>query len=108
MNILNKKEFCDVIRDLKENEEFINKINDVFNEFRNESNIFATGLENTVVKLLEIMFEDTENQWIAYWIWERCFGEDYKIGDVTEADGTVIPLRTAEDLYDFLIKNMKG
>jgi hypothetical protein len=108
MNILNKKEFCDVIQDLKENEEFINKINDVFNEFRNESNIFATGLENTVVKLLEIMFEDTENQWIAYWIWERWFGEDYEIGDVTEADGTVIPLRTAEDLYDFLIKNMKG
>jgi hypothetical protein len=108
MSILNKKEFCDVIQDLKKNEDFINKINDAFNEFRNESNIFSTGLEDTVVKLLEIMFDDTENQWIAYWIWERCFGEDYEIGDVTEADGTVIPLRTTEDLYDFLIKNMKG
>ena len=107
MNVLSKKDFCRTLNDLRHNDEFLNSINDVFQKFGKDYAVCSTGLEDTVVDLLEIIFQDKENQWIAYWIWEENFGETYKEGDVTENDGTIIPLRTAEELYDFLVKNMK-
>lgn len=76
-----------------------------FRKYKREDQVYSTGLEDTVVSLLEIIFKDKENQWLAYWIWELNYGEVYNDGDVTEEDGTIISLRTAEELYDFLIKN---
>ena len=69
--------------------------------------IYSTGLEDIVVELLETLFEDKESQWISYWVWEENYGKTYKEGDAVEDDGTIIPLETAEELYDFLVKNMK-
>lgn len=105
MNILSKTDFCSIINDLKRNDEFLDDIGDVFRKYKREDQVYSTGLEDTVVSLLEIIFKDKENQWLAYWIWELNYGEAYNDGDVTEEDGTIISLRTAEELYDFLIKN---
>lgn len=105
MNILSKKDFCGIMYDMEQHFEFQEKLNDVFREFNQDVCIVHTNLENTVVEILEIIFDDKENQWISYWVWEEEFGQKYKKGDVTEEDGTIIPLETAGDLYDFLIKN---
>ena len=108
MSILSKTDFRKIINELKRNEEFIDKLNDLFSDFQRDDSVYSTGLETTVVKLLETMFNDDSTHWIAYWIWECNFGEDYNEGDVTEEDGTNIPLKTTEELYDFLIKNMEN
>lgn len=107
MNILSRDDFCRTIYELKRNDEFIDKLNDLFSEFKRDDAVYCTGLESTIVSLLETMFDDNQTNWISYWLWELNFGNDYKEGDVTEHDGTIIPLRTAEELYDFLIKNME-
>lgn len=57
-------------------------------------------------RVLKEIFNDTE-EWIDYFCYERNFGADLKLGDVTYADGTPIPMSTPEELYDFLIINMK-
>lgn len=106
MSILNKKDFCNVIQKLQRNDEFIDRLYGLFREFDKEVDVYETGLEETLIFLLEKMFDD-EGEWISYWIWETNYGKDYKDGNITEADGTVIPLKTAEELYDFLIKNIK-
>lgn len=103
--MITKKEFCKIIDNLKRNDEFIDDLGEVFRKYRREEQIYSTGLEDTIVSLLEIIFKDKEAQWISYWVWELNYGETYNEGDVTEEDGTNIPLRSAEDLYDFLIKN---
>ena len=104
---LRKEEFSKTLSSLKRNEDFIGEINDVFRKFSKDDLIYSTGLEETIIGLLETLFDDKENQWIAYWVWKENFGETYKEGDVTEEDGTIIPLATAEELYDFLVKNMR-
>lgn len=106
MNILSKNEFCRTINELKKNDEFIDKLNDLFFEFRRDDSVYMTGLESTVVNLLEVMFKDNKTNWISYWIWECDFGESYNDGDVTDDNGETISLKTSEELYDFLLKNM--
>ena len=61
--------------------------------------------ENKLCDLLSYLMEDEKTWWIDYFCWERNFGRDLKLGDVTEKDGTPIPLKTAEDLYDLLVRD---
>ena len=107
MKVLTKKEFCDIINDLYEYEIFLTQLNGALRYKTHDNNISNIGLEETVVKTLEIIFDDKITGWISYWIWELNFGKRYTEGDVTEKDEIVIPLKTAEELYDFLIKNME-
>lgn len=104
--IISKDKFCQILTKLKENEDFIDGINDVLREFGRDNYIFPTGLEDVIVRLLETVFEDTD-KWISYWVWEENFGRKYEDGDAIDERGSIIPLKTAEDLYDFLIKNME-
>jgi len=55
--------------------------------------------------LLEAIFKD-EGEWISYWMFELDYG--LKADDLTahEADGTPISLKTIQDLYNLLIKNL--
>lgn len=104
--MITKTDFCQVIEDLKQNEEYLDDIRNVFKKHRRETQVYSTGLENTIINLLETLFKDEEDNWIDYWIWELDFGEKYEEGTVTDEDGSIIPLKTAEELYDFLIKEM--
>lgn len=104
--IINKSEFCRILTKLKENEDFIDEINNVLRKFGGDSYIFSTGLEDTIVRLLESIFSDTD-QWISYWVWEKGFGDNYEDGDAVDENGDIIHIKTAEELYDFLIKNMR-
>ena len=106
--MITKKEFCDAISELKRNEEFIDKLNDVFREFNSDNAIYSSGLEDAIVRILENIFDDDKNGWISYWIWELNFGETYEEGDVKDENNNNIPLRTAEELYDFLVKSMEN
>lgn len=105
---INREEFSEILSKLKQSYNFLGELNDLFSKYKREDLVFSTGLEDTVVKILEILFKDKETQWIAYWVWELDFGEKYKDGCVSESDGTNIPLRTAENLYDLLLKNMRS
>ena len=44
---------------------------------------------------------DKETEWIDYYLWEKDYGRDNQL-EVTEKDGTPIPLTTAEDLWNLL------
>ena len=104
--MITKTDFCQVIEDLKQNEEYLDDIRNVFKKHRRETQVYSTGLENTIINLLEALFKDEEDNWIDYWIGELDVGEKYEEGTVTDEDGSIIPLKTAEELYDFLIKEM--
>ena len=61
---------------------------------------------NVLVKILRDLTND-ENDNIGYWLWELEFGEKYTEGCITEADGTPIPLKTIEDLWNLLKNDTK-
>lgn len=105
--MLSKKEFCEIIEQLRNNEEYISELNQIFRKHKKDTQVFATGLENTVVKLLESIFNDFNN-WIAWWCWELDFGKHYKDGCISSEDGKVISIKTPSELYDLLIDNQNN
>lgn len=103
---MSKESFCKVMDDYKAMFDFTNEMNELFDKYKMDGNIYPPMCTETVIDLLECIFND-KNQWIRYWTWELDFGKDYEDGDVKDKDGSVIPLETAENLYDLLIENMK-
>ena len=59
-------------------------------------------LHSALLKVLEIMYRDEEEQIISWWIYETDCGKkkDFHIYD----GGGVVPTDTIEDLYNYLIK----
>jgi hypothetical protein len=55
---------------------------------------------------LETMKEamDDEYDYLSYWIYELDFGKKAKKNSITEKNGTPIPIKTLDNLYD-IIKN---
>ena len=102
---LTKEEFVEALNFIKEREEAQTKIGELY-ESEFEDSIFwpYSRWQAWSVGLLGKVMRDTENDWISYWIYELDYGAKYKDGDVTEADGSIIKMATAEDLYNFLVK----
>ena len=111
LRILSKKEFVQIINQLKEVNDFVEetnnkarKLNDaIISDFFNVGSL-SISHEMIVLHLLEKMFNDSDI--ISYWLYELDYGKKYKEGDITEKDGTIIDISTPEKLYDFLIENM--
>jgi hypothetical protein len=105
MAILNKTEFCEIMNNLKKTDECIDTLNNIFKTHNKDIKIYSTLYEFTdILKVLKIMFND--NDMIDYWIYDLDYGEKYSDGCITEKDNTNIVLKSAEDLYEYLIQEM--
>lgn len=101
---MKKELFIDTINFIKELNVEENKFNKLLREIDSE---FGGGFIHNksihyLTGLLKELYND-ENDWISYYCWEIDFGDKYKEGCVTEQDGTPIPLKTPEDLYNILV-----
>ena len=103
---MNKESFCKVMDDYKSMFNFTDEMNELFDKYKMDGNIFPPLCTETVIDLLEFIFDD-KNQWIRYWVLELDFGKYYEDGDIKYDDGEVIQLKTVEDLYDLLVRNME-
>ena len=57
------------------------------------------------IDILEHLLKELVNDeydYISYFMWELDFGKDYTDGTITEADGTIIKLENASDLYNLI------
>lgn len=64
-------------------------------------NMFIPSMISNLVNLLEYILDD-KDEWISYFVYELDCGRRYKEGSVTNADGSLIPLVTIEDLWAIL------
>ena len=103
---MSKESFCEVMDNYRSMFDFTDEMNDLFDKYKMDGNIYPPMCTETVIDLLEFIFND-KNQWISYWVFELEFGKQYEDECIKWEDGEVIPLKTAEDLYDLLIRNMK-
>ncbi len=58
---------------------------------------------DALITVLEEVMCDTDG-WISYFCYERDYGRNTHLGDVTDAEGNPIPFSTAEDLYNLLTR----
>lgn len=107
--MITKMHFADIINKLKEVNDFVNETNDrarkisdaVMSDFFNAQSL-SISHENIVIELLTDMFNAGDI--ISWWIYDLEYGTKYKDGCITEKDGTIIDVSTAEKLYDYLYK----
>lgn len=104
--MISKKTFVNIIDRL---ERFEDKVNAVDEALRNLSpdfgGIYLPQPTAIVVDLLSEMFKDEEG-WLSYFIYERNWLLDFKLGDIMINDEK-IKIENWKDVYDFLIKNME-
>lgn len=104
--MISKKTFVNTIERL---EIFEDKVNAVDEALRNLSpdfgGIYLPQPTAIVVDLLSEMFKDEEG-WLSYFIYERDWLLDFKLGDIMINDEK-IKIENWKDVYDFLIKNME-
>ena len=106
--MLSKEMFIKCINFMKERNDAMGKINEVFTE-EFEDSIFYPYFkyENMLSQVLKDTMQD-KGDWIEYFLYEGDYGRDLKPDSVTEADGTPIDITTPEKLYDFLVKEYFG
>ena len=95
---LSRKDFTNAIQAIIDVMETNTKLEDLLDCSVIEYN---HRLGAATVSLLSNVMNDKET-WIDYWLWELdCGRRDDLV--VTEADGTPIPMKTIDDLYNILV-----
>lgn len=103
------KLFENLITALKEQLELDKKNSDLLGEVFTDSYLIMypnSIIIEAVISFLEDYFND-EGEWVSYFVYELDFGEKWYSDCVLDSDGKNIPLKTIEDLYNFLIKGKK-
>jgi hypothetical protein len=60
---------------------------------------------NIILKTLKYAMKDnTDSDWISYWIYELDYGKKAKARTVTGKNGRNIPIKTIDDLYNILVR----
>lgn len=70
--------------------------------------VFITPLTDRLIKILademQCQTSDQIGNDIEYWVYEAKFGEHFD--KMWREDGSEVPLKTASDLYDWLLENI--
>lgn len=105
--MIKKDLFVQTINFIKERNDAMDNINEVFSEEFNDSVFYPYfKYESQMVKVLAASFDyddDIIRDWIEYYCYELDFGQKHQLGDVTKND-VPIPLGTPEELYDMLFE----
>ena len=66
---------------------------------------YVTGIFDTTFDLLKEAMNDKDN-WIEYFVYERDWLRDFKLGDV-EVNGEPVKIYSWGDVYDFIVTEDK-
>lgn len=104
--IPSKKEFCEIIQQIKNYEEYTDAMLNINRKYGIDYRIDGIPIVTTLLSLLKIVFQD-DGDYISWWVWEVNFGENCKKGPVIwESNGKPIDVSNSELFYDFLIENI--
>lgn len=100
MKPISKKKFVEIINTIKDVIERYQAL------YKIGVNITFPMLEDTVIDLLNHIFDDNSN-WIEYFIFDLDFGTKWTEKSITTMEDEPIYIRTPEELYDYLVENME-
>lgn len=98
---LNSKQFSQVMNKLKVQWNALDEIDSLASKYAMSLEFVSLTQFDVICNCLEIMFDDYEDRWINYWMFDLDFGqkaEEYKV----TMNGKRIDLRTPENLYNMI------
>lgn len=106
--MISKKQFVGYIEKLKELSVVEENINKAFRGLDTDFNLISFGnYTSLITKILHDVFDDQYDN-LGYFLYELDYGKKWKKGKVSYKNGEDIPMGTAEDLYDYMVKEMKS
>lgn len=107
--MISKEVFIKVIEQLENLNERMDKVDSAMKELnRDFCGFYITDIFDITIGLLEEVFNDKENGWLSYFVYERDWLHDYTLGDVIVIiNGEAVKIESWGDVYDFLVKEME-
>lgn len=108
--MIDKLEFVSIINKLMEVNDFVEETNNnarklhdaIISDFFNASSL-SISHETLVVRLLREIFNLQDDDTLTWWLYEKNYGRDFKMGDFSV--GVIdVDLSTPEKLYDYLVE----
>lgn len=104
--MITKETFVKTINKLEELDNKMNKVDEALQSLSPDfGGFYIPDIFDITVDLLREAFRDEED-WIGYFIYERDWLHEFELGDIL-MNNKIIEIRGWEDVYDFLINNMK-
>lgn len=101
--MISKETFVKTINSLQELDNKMNAVNDAMRSLNSDfCSFYITEPFDIVIDILEESMGDNEG-WISYFIFERDWLNNFKLGDV-EINGIPVHINDWEDVYDFIVK----
>lgn len=104
--MISKEKFVVYINRLKNYDDYLEDIKEINRKYSFDSNCIDNKCYSITLDLLKDVFNDNNNSWIEYFIFELDYGSEYKYGTIT-IDTKNVNLSTPGHLYDLLIDIMK-
>ena len=105
--MISKENFVETMEQLEALDEKMDAVDAALKELNGDfCGFYITDVFDITIGLLEDMFDDKENGWLAYFVWERDWLHNFKLGDITVCDEPV-EINGWEDVYDFLVSCME-
>lgn len=106
---ISKKDFIEIMEELKISNDYQDGLNKYFRAHRAEGFLHQPDCMCAAIKLLHIILGELDkDEWIDYFCFELDFGRKWKKGAVVIDNKSDICLKTAEDLYNYLITIEQG
>lgn len=111
--MITKQAFSDLLKAIHQQSKLDDKHGDILTqladpEFQSHKVIFTTPLIEAVLLILKNELGVKEERYIgdeiSYWVWELEFGKKSEQLQVYREDGSIVPLKTPEQLYDWIIE----
>lgn len=105
--MISKEVFVETIEQLEDLDNRMDAVDSAMKDLNPDfCGFYVTDVFDVTINLLEEVFNDKENGWLAYFIYERDWLHNFKLGDVTINDEPV-EINNWENVYDFLISCME-
>jgi len=100
--MISEKDFVSTLEKLKKKSQFEDDIGNVFLKYEESYPTFPSCIDEAVFAL-DRCFENNEDDWVGYWVFELDFGRRYHDGCVMTKDGEKIDISTPDKLYKFIL-----
>ena len=105
--MITKETFIKTINRLEELDNKMDKVDKALHSLSPDfGGFYVPEVFDITIGLLRAIFHDEED-WIGYFVYERDWLHKFELGDII-INNTAIKINGWEDVYDFLINNIKG